>query len=206
MNKFIKEFKEFIARGNVIDLAVAVIIGGAFSAIVTALTNKIIMPLINWALAAAGGKDGLASAYTFLSRAYDSEGNLDLTNSIYIDWGAFITAILDFLLIALVLFIIVKAFNASRHHVKKIKSVTKANLNKDLREEKKAVRAQAKAEGKSYRKAWKEHQLAKEETAKVEEAKTQEKAAKEREEMLSKLSTTDRMLYEISEKLDKLGK
>ena len=119
MNKFYKEFKAFISRGNVIDLAVAVIIGGAFSAIVTALTNKIIMPLINWVLALIGGQDGLSSAYTFLSKAYDTEGNIDLANSIYIDWGAFITAIIDFLLIALVLFTIIKIFNASRQQFKK---------------------------------------------------------------------------------------
>ncbi|MCQ2564650.1 MAG: MscL family protein, partial [Clostridia bacterium] len=51
MKKFFKEFKEFISRGNVVDLSVAVIIGAAFSAIVTALTDKIIMPLVNWVIA-----------------------------------------------------------------------------------------------------------------------------------------------------------
>ena len=50
MKKFFAEFKKFIQRGNVIDLAVGVIIGGAFSAIVTALTNNILMPVINWVL------------------------------------------------------------------------------------------------------------------------------------------------------------
>ena len=102
MKNFIKEFKEFISRGNIIDLAVAVIIGGAFSAIVTALTQQIIMPLVNWALAAVGGKEGLESAYTILSPGY-TDGVLDLTKSIYIDWGAFISAILNiFITLALV--------------------------------------------------------------------------------------------------------
>ena len=55
---FVKEFKEFAMRGNVVDMAVGVIIGGAFSAIVTALTNQIIMPLVNWVLSICVGKDG----------------------------------------------------------------------------------------------------------------------------------------------------
>ena len=111
MRKFFKEFKAFISRGNIVDLAVAVIIGGAFSAIVTAFTNKIIMPCINWILSLGG--DGLTSAYTFLKPVYetgadgvpltDAAGKLiyDLDKSIYIDWGAFITAIINFLIIAL---------------------------------------------------------------------------------------------------------
>ena len=125
MKKFFAEFKKFISRGNVIDLAVGVIIGGAFSAIVTALTNQILMPLINWLLAAIIGKEGMAGAVTVLSPAYtlDETGAnvLDLANSIYIDWGAFITAIINFLLIALVLFCIVKAINSVTDGVKKSK-------------------------------------------------------------------------------------
>lgn len=118
---FFKEFKDFITRGNIVDMAVGVIIGGAFSAIVTALTNKIIKPFIDWiVMLATGGKE--MGLYTFLKKvmmsvpevndAGEATGELiqavDFTNSIYIDWGAFIMAIIDFLLIALVLFIIVK--------------------------------------------------------------------------------------------------
>lgn len=105
---FFKEFKEFITRGNVLDMAVGVIVGGAFTAIVTALSNNILKPIINWILAAILGKDSLSEIYTFLVRGYDANGVLDLTQSIYIDWGAFINAIINFLLIALVLFVIVK--------------------------------------------------------------------------------------------------
>lgn len=118
---FFKEFKDFITRGNIVDMAVGVIIGGAFSAIVTALTNKIIKPFIDWiVMQATGGKE--VGLYTFLKKVMMSvpevdeagaaTGNViqavDFTNSIYIDWGAFIMAIIDFLLIALVLFIIIK--------------------------------------------------------------------------------------------------
>ena len=82
MKKLIKEFKQFITRGNVVDLTVAVIIGAAFSAIVTALTEKIIRPLINWIITLiGGGKNGLESAYTILKRGY-TDGELDLAKSI----------------------------------------------------------------------------------------------------------------------------
>ncbi len=111
MKKFFQDFKKFITRGNVIDMAVGVIVGSAFSAIITALTNKILMPLINALLA---GGNGLESAYTFLRTAYDETGAIDLAKSIYIDWGAFITAIINFFLIALVLFTIIKITMSAR--------------------------------------------------------------------------------------------
>lgn len=118
MKKLLADFKKFITRGNVIDMAVGVIIGSAFSTIVTSLTNKIIMPLIN-ALLALGG-DGLESAYTFLKEVRLEDGTIDLANSIYIDWGAFITAIINFLLIAVVLFTIIKIVSKSREVLENI--------------------------------------------------------------------------------------
>ena len=127
MGKFFSDFKKFISRGNIIDMAVGVIIASAFTAIVTALTNKIIMPFINWLLSLSGA-DGLASAYTYLDKRFvlDELGNptdvVDLANSIYIDWGAFITAIINFFLIALVLFcilrVMMRAQNAAHNAVK----------------------------------------------------------------------------------------
>lgn len=116
MKKFFAEFKTFITRGNVVDLAVGVIIGGAFTAIVNALTNQILMPIVNWILAIITGGNGMEGAVTFLSKAYLDEAKtvIDLENSIYIDWGAFVAAIINFLLIALVLFFIVKLINKLR--------------------------------------------------------------------------------------------
>ena len=116
---FFAEFKKFITRGNVLDMSVGVIVGGAFTGIVNGLSNFILKPLINWLLAALIGKDGLEGAITMLSPAYEdvvSESGvvtktLDLANSIYIDWGAFISAIINFLLIAIVLFTIVRVMN-----------------------------------------------------------------------------------------------
>jgi len=115
MKKFFNEFKAFITRGNIVDMAVGVIIGGAFTAIVTALTNHIFNPLVNWALSGTTG--GLESAVTMLKPAYTTvEGKqvVDMANSIYIDWGAFVSAVLNFLIVALVLFTVVKTINRVR--------------------------------------------------------------------------------------------
>ena len=133
MKKFFKEFKQFITKGNVLDMAVGVIIGSAFSSIVTALTNKILMPLIN-ALLAMGG-NGLESAYTFLKVVYGTDGTVDMAKSIYIDWGAFITAIINFFLIALVLFTIIKVMMNAKGYVNK---TVKAYPTKAERKELKA--------------------------------------------------------------------
>ena len=62
MKKFFKEFKDFISRGNVLDMAVGVIVGGAFTAIITALTNQILQPLINWLIALISGGSGLGGS------------------------------------------------------------------------------------------------------------------------------------------------
>ncbi len=93
---FIKEFKEFAMKGNIVDLAVAVIIGGAFGKIVTGLTNAIIMPIISLLL----GKGGMADVKFMIG-----------TTTFPV--GEFLQAVIDFILIALVLFIIIKAMNST---------------------------------------------------------------------------------------------
>ena len=122
MKKFFEEFKKFIMRGNIVDMSVGVIVGGAFTSIVNGLTNNILKPIINWFLALILGTDSLSEVFTYLKRVevpeLDANGVatgkmvVDLTQSIYIDWGAFINAIINFLIIAFVLFVIVKAINA----------------------------------------------------------------------------------------------
>ena len=111
MKKFFNEFKTFITRGNVLDMAVGVIVGGAFTAIVNALGNNILKPIINFLLALVFGKDSLSELFTFLKRV-EVDGVVDLAQSIYIDWGSFINAIINFIIIAFVLFCLVKALNA----------------------------------------------------------------------------------------------
>ena len=92
---FISEFKEFIARGNVMDLAVGVIIGGAFSAITTSLINDIIMPLLGI----------LTGSVSFADMSVE-------IGSAVVTYGNFIQAILNFLVMALVVFCLVKAMNS----------------------------------------------------------------------------------------------
>ena len=127
MKKFFEEFKKFITRGNVVDMAVGVIVGSSFTAIVNGLSNFILKPLINWLLAIIFGKNSLSEIYTFLTKVettqdvLDADGNVigteivpDLTQSIYIDWGSFINAVINFFLVAFVLFTLVKIINALR--------------------------------------------------------------------------------------------
>lgn len=115
------EFKKFISRGNVVDMAVGVIIAGAFTAIVTAVTKGILMPLVNWAVRSATGGQGLEGLRTVLGQpvyVLDGEGVatsvIDWSNTLYIDWGTMINSIVDFLLIAVILFAILKIFVALR--------------------------------------------------------------------------------------------
>ena len=102
MKKNIEEFKKFIARGNVIDLAVGVIIGGAFSSIVTSLVNNILTPILGLVL---GGVDFSSLSLTFRDTK--------------IEYGAFIQSIIDFLIIAICIFTIVKIINKIIHIKKK---------------------------------------------------------------------------------------
>ncbi len=113
MKKFFDEFKKFITRGNVLDMSVGVIVGGAFTAIVNGMSNYILKPIINWLLAILFGSDSLSGILTYLKYVPSATDPTiaDLTQSIYIDWGAFINAIINFLLIAFVLFSIVRIFN-----------------------------------------------------------------------------------------------
>ena len=121
LGKLWGEFKKFISRGNVLDLAVGVVIGAAFTAIVTSLTNDIIMPLINSAV----GEGNLSSLCTVLKAVYLEDGTLDMVNSLVINWGNFIQAILDFILIAIVIFAIVKVINPVRDAGNKLNTLAK---------------------------------------------------------------------------------
>lgn len=120
---FFGEFKEFISKGSVVDLAVGVIIGGAFTAIVTALTSHIFQPLINALISLIGGGDALESARTILgAKVLLADGTVDWASTIYIDWGAFISAIINFLIVAFVLFLIVKLINRAKETKAKLEA------------------------------------------------------------------------------------
>ncbi len=99
---FIAEFKEFISRGSVIDLAVGVIIGGAFSKIVTSLVNDILTPVIS----------------IFMGKIALTDLKIQVTDSAVITYGNFIQAAIDFVLIAFFIFLIIKAINVLRRKQK----------------------------------------------------------------------------------------
>ncbi len=116
-----KEFKKFIMRGNMMDLAVGMIIGAAFNAIVTSLVNDIFMPLI----AAIIGKPDFSELYIVLKGTYEGEKPATIALAqeaglTTLNYGAFITAIINFLLMAIVVFLIVKAMNKLAESGKKL--------------------------------------------------------------------------------------
>ena len=205
MKKFFGEFKKFITRGNVLDMSVGVIVGGAFTAIVNGLSNFVLKPVINFLLALILGKNSLENIVTFLGEpAYklDADGVtqvIDLANSFYIDWGAFINAIINFLLIALVLFSIVKVMNRVKENNEKIKTgINKKHLDKNERKELKenGVNIKDKQAVKAYFDKKEADHIAAEEQAKIE---AEEKAKADR---LANPTTED-LLKQIKEILEK---
>lgn len=173
MKKFFQEFKKFISRGNVMDMAVGTIIGAAFTAIVTALSNGILKPIINMVLyyCFGGDNDALDKMYTVLVKVYkveDGKQVLDLANSILIDWGAFISAIINFLLVAFVLFLIIRTFNNIKdgaEKTKNIENIINFKNSKGIKLNKKEL-------------AYLEEKRAKEEASAALEAKKKEEEAK----------------------------
>ena len=201
MKKFFEEFKKFITRGNVVDMAVGVIVGGAFTAIVNGLSNNILKPIINYVLFLVLGKDSLSEVYTFLHKevvdVLDEAGTvigseIDLAQSIYIDWGAFINAVINFFLIAIVLFFIVKIFNKFREERKELSDkIGQGKLTKAQKKELKAagikLRDKAALEAYYAQKKLAEEQKAAEEKAAAEAAAKAEREANPTTEDLLKL-------------------
>ena len=219
MKKFFADFKAFISRGNVLDMAVGVIIGGAFGAIVTALVN-ILLSLCMWAVpggikglitvlpamnAAQEGIEGIGQSFNAaqlneMATIYQAKFPLDANPvqglkglytlhgttytynmSAVIDWGAFINAVISFLIIAAVLFTCVKVAMASA---------------------KKRADIKAKIEAEKYKKWAEAHP---EEAAELERKKAEEEAEAERLKNYKPATTDDvvKLLAEISEKLEK---
>ena len=110
MKKIFKEFREFIARGNVIDMAIGVIIAGAFGKITTSLVNDVFMPFISWIF---GARDMTALNILVRPEVLDETGAV-VQSAITIGFGSLVATIIDFLLIALVVFMVVKAINTAK--------------------------------------------------------------------------------------------
>lgn len=128
MKKFFKEFKEFITRGNVLDMAVGIIVGSAFTAIITALVSNILNPLL--AMIPGMNDDGLGALQVVLRAVYDADGVLDVSKSVIMDFGAVISAIITFILTAFVLFLIIKTINTLRNKGKELAEKQKKAVEK----------------------------------------------------------------------------
>lgn len=191
MPKLFTEFKEFITRGNVMGLAVGMIIGAAFTAIVNALVNSILKPLIN-AIPIGDGISGLITMLVprttegveiAMSEFNANPALADLAKSVYIDWGAFIMAIITFLLTALVLFFILKAIASAQKGFGGLKSDMEMLSSKEAEELRK--------QGKSRK-----------EIKAIMQARAEEAAAKAAAEAeANKPETTDDILKEIRDLL-----
>ena len=114
---FFAEFKEFISRGNVLDMAVGVIIATAFGKITTSLVNDVFMPLIGWLI----GEIDLSTLNIPLSPEKLAEDGTVAKEAVVIGIGTFVSAVIDFVLVALVVFIMIKAFNAAKDKAESLK-------------------------------------------------------------------------------------
>ena len=126
----LKEFKTFITRGNVIDMATGVIVAGAFTKIITALTNNVFLPVVNYLVSlATNGKQVLLitilNKQPYFLESVDDAGEIVKTvnpECIFIDWGIVLEAVVNFILIAAIIFTIVKVINHTRAKIDAIKA------------------------------------------------------------------------------------
>ena len=117
MKKMLKEFKDFIMRGNVLDMAVGVIVAGAFGKITTSLVNDVFMPFISFLF---GARDMTALNLVVRPEVVNEAGEV-VQAAITIGFGTFVATIIDFILVALVVFLVVKAINAAKAKLEKKK-------------------------------------------------------------------------------------
>ena len=131
MKKVIAEFKEFISRGNVMDMAIGVIVATAFGKITTSLVNDVFMPFIGWIF---GSRDMSALNVLVRPEVLDEAGEV-VQEAIVIGFGTFVGAIIDFILVAAVVFALVKAANAARAKLEKKKEEEPAAPPEPTKEE-----------------------------------------------------------------------
>ncbi len=132
MKKIIAEFKEFISRGNVMDMAIGVIIATAFGKITTSLVNDVLMPFISWLV---GARDMSALNLLVRPEVLNDAGEV-VQESITIGFGTLLGTVIDFILVALVVFAIVKAANMARARLEKQKGAEEEAAPEPSNEEK----------------------------------------------------------------------
>ena len=177
MRKFFKEFKAFISKGNVFDMAVGLIIATAFNKIVSSLVNDIIMPLVTWST----GANSLADLSVVLRESVNANGDVVLLTWNY---GMFLQTVIDFLIIALSVFIMVKVVTSGRKKFEELENMISNQSKKEVRQEYKAIKLKAKQENRKFKEVWAEHEAEKArlKAEELEKAKLaeQEKLAQER--------------------------
>jgi large conductance mechanosensitive channel protein len=119
MSIFFKEFKEFAMKGNVMDMAIGVIIGAAFGKIVTSLVSDIIMPLIGLLV---GGIDFKEWKWVLSPAQMNADGSVAKA-AVSVNYGVFLQTVLDFIIVALCIFIVIKAINKASEAIKKAKGI-----------------------------------------------------------------------------------
>ena len=134
MKRIVKEFKEFAVKGNVMDLAIGVIIGGAFGKIVTSLVNDIIMPAIG---VLVGGVDFSNLSAIVTPETINEAG--EVVSAVMINYGLFINTVIDFLIVAFAIFAVVKGMNKvkkkqEKQEEEKIKHPTQVELLAEIRD------------------------------------------------------------------------
>ena len=203
MKKFFCEFKKFITRGNVFDLAVGMIIATAFNKIVSSLVNDIIMPLVTWATGAASLKD---LSLPLRSTIDPVTGVTEVTLS----WayGNFLQTVIDFLIIAMSVFIMVKVVNASRDKLMELNNFAIKQTSKEFRAERKKIREQAKRENRKFSELWQEHLEEKNKLLEEERHAKEEEEKKKAEELAKSNPTAETLLKEIRDilKEEKIAK
>lgn len=106
---FLKEFKDFAMKGNLVDIAVAFVMGGAFGKVVTSFTEGVVSPLIGM----IGGADLSRNMYVLKPAITDAAGKI-VTEAVAIKYGDFLTAIINFIIVAFVMFLVIKAINSMK--------------------------------------------------------------------------------------------
>jgi large conductance mechanosensitive channel len=106
---FMKEFKDFAMKGNLVDIAVAFVMGGAFGKVVTSFTEGVVSPLIGM----IGGADLSKNGWTIKDAVMDASGKVT-TEAVVVKYGDFITAIINFIIVAFVMFLVIKGINAMK--------------------------------------------------------------------------------------------
>ena len=167
MKKFFKEFKTFISRGNVFDMAVGLIIATAFNKIVSSMVNDIIMPIVTYFTGAA------SLAELSIPLRVNDLGEVTLAWA----YGAFLQTVIDFLIIAFSVFLMVKIMMNSQKKFKEFNAVVRAESSDEARKKRKELHAKAKAENRPFKEVYKEY---KQEQKRLAEENKAKKAEEER--------------------------